>query len=163
MKKRLLMAASLVLMLASIGLLVYLAAHEPGRVPPPDATPAGAPAAEVRITAPIYTTGPLSTLSPDEQQLAKALKERYGQRLDHPFWRISAIESLIRFLQKKYPNDWKMRLRDLLGKIFPDQAAALLATLEAYDRYNEWLRDSQWRWTSRRSPCPPRSTVMPAP
>lgn len=38
-----------------------------------------------------------------------------------------------------------MRLQDLLRRIFPDQADALLRTLEAYDGYNAWLESIHGR------------------
>lgn len=135
--------ASLILIVSSMGLLLYLALHDPGK--PVEAEPASgpAPAAEVRLSAPVYTSGPLSQLPADEQQLAKAMIERFGKKLNHPYWRIRAIETLMKVLQKKYPNDWKLRLRDLLKQFFPEDADALLATLEAYDRYSDWLLSMQ--------------------
>lgn len=98
---------------------------------------------EVKVSAPIFTAGPLSKLPTDEQQLAKALLERFGDKLNQPYWRIRAIESLIKFLQKKYPNDWQLRIKGLLAQLFPEQKDLLLASLESYNRYNDWLKMSQ--------------------
>ena len=144
MKKRLWVFASLAVMLVSIGVLLFLALKKPeaaGSVEVATDTPPPAP--QVRLVAPIYTSGPLSQLPPDEQQLAKAMRDRFGDKLDQPYWRIRVIETLTKMLQKKYPNDWQARLRDLLRQIFPEHAEALLATLEAYDSYSDWLKLSQ--------------------
>ncbi len=143
MKKRLGVVISLTLMAFSMGVLLYLALREPAAGP--GAAPETPAAAQVRIAAPIFTTGPLSQLPPEDQQLAKVLQDRFGGRLEQPYWRIRVIETLIRYLQKRYPGDWRMRLQDLLRRIFPDQADALLRTLEAYDGYNAWLESVHGR------------------
>ncbi|RZU36915.1 lipase chaperone protein [Fluviicoccus keumensis] len=141
--KRLWRAASLALIVISMGALLYMALHDPSSQPAPTQAAAPAASVQVHIAAPIYTSGPLSKLSADEQQLAQAMIERFGKKLQHPFWRIRAIESLMKVLQKKYPNDWKQRLRDLLKLFFPEDAAQLMATLDAYDSYNDWLKSMQ--------------------
>ncbi|HEX5278127.1 MAG TPA: hypothetical protein VFW42_10710, partial [Fluviicoccus sp.] len=142
--KRLWRVASLILIVASMGVLLYLALHDSAVKPAEtEAAPAPAPAADVRLNTPVYADGPLSKLPVDEQQLAKGMIERFGAKLKHPYWRIRAIETLMKVLQKKYPNDWKLRLRDLLKLFFPEDAEALLATLEAYDTYSDWLLSMQ--------------------
>lgn len=145
MKKRLGVVISLTLMAFSMGVLLYLALREPAAGPGAAPAPETPAAAQVRIAAPIFTTGPLSKLPPEDQQLAKVLQDRFGGRLEQPYWRIRVIETLIRYLQKRYPGDWRMRLQDLLRRIFPDQADALLRTLEAYDGYNAWLESIHGR------------------
>lgn len=143
-KKKIIIVVSVLLMLASIGVLLSLAVKTPpSQQQDVNAVEQQSTSAEVNVSAPIFTTGPLSKLPTDEQQLAKALLERFGDKLNQPYWRIRAIESLIKFLQKKYPNDWQLRIKGLLAQLFPEQKDLLLASLESYNRYNDWLKMSQ--------------------
>ena len=138
------MAASIVLMLASIGVLLSLAVKTPSNQQQETSSSVQqSTSAEVKVSAPIFTSGPLSKLPAEEQQLAKVLLERFGNKLKSPYWRIRTIESVIKFLQKKYPNDWQLRIKELLAQIFPEQKDLLLASLESYNRYNDWLKMSQ--------------------
>lgn len=142
MKKRVWVVASLLLMAVSMGVLIVLGLREPS-APTVAVDPEAAAPPQVSFAAPVYTSGPLSRLPPDEQRLAQGMIERFGKRLDHPYWRIRAIESLMKILQQKYPNDWQLRLKDLLRLFFPDHADQLQATLDAYTSYNDWLRSAQ--------------------
>lgn len=135
-----LLAASGLLMLASLGLLFWLGqgaeSATPGADPQSAATARAAPddPASPRTAA---TT--VSGLPPEEQRLGVWLQGRYGGKLAHPYWRLQVIESLKRYLMEKYPNDWLARLKAMLKQFFPADYNKLLASLEALESYNEWL------------------------
>ena len=81
----------------------------------------------------------LSTLSIEEKQLGANLQQRYGKKLDHPYWRLQTIETLKRYLMEKYPYDWLARLKAMLKIFFPEHYEQLLASLNAIESYNDWM------------------------
>lgn len=139
-------AGSLVLMVASMGMLIWLSSHgthtTENQSDAAQTSTNNAQAARPPL-APVYTEGPLSKLPPDEQKLAQFIQSRFGKQLNHPYWRIQAIEQLMDFLKKKYPNDWQERLKTMLKLLFPADYEQLLKTLAAYTSYNEWLTSVQ--------------------
>ncbi len=139
-------AGSLSLMIASMGVLIWLSSHgtqDSNKQLATTKTSADIAKPAPPPLAPIYTEGPLSKLPTDEQKLAQFIQSRFGKHIDHPYWRIQAIEQLTDFLKKKYPNDWQDRLKNMLKLIFPADYEQLLKALAAYTSYNEWLTSIQ--------------------
>ena len=81
----------------------------------------------------------IASLSAEEQQLGANLQQRYGKKLDHPYWRLQTIEALKRYLMEKYPYDWLAKLKTMLKILFPEHYEQLLASLNAIESYNDWM------------------------
>jgi hypothetical protein len=137
--RKLVMLGCGLLMLASLGLLVWLgdgSGSLPGKA---DADPKAAVAAGASNTPVTAARAAVSGLPAEEQRLGVWLQGRYGSKLAHPYWRLQVIESLKRYLMEKYPNDWLARLKAMLKQFFPADYDKLVASLEALESYNEWL------------------------
>lgn len=135
--RRLIMAGCAGMMLASLGLLLWVDQAGASRLTAPSAAAAASPEtlAAAAAPAPTATAGQAA----DEQRLGAWLQARYGGKLAHPYWRLQVIESLKRYLMEKYPHDWRERLRAMLARYFPADLDRLMASFEAWEAYNEWL------------------------
>ena len=67
------------------------------------------------------------------------LREQFGATITNKRTQIKALEKLIAYLMKQYPNDWQQRLQGLLAQAFPDLANQLYAQYQNMTAYNEWL------------------------
>lgn len=79
----------------------------------------------------------------DEAALIAQLQERFGDRLHEPRAQIRALEKLMRYLQERYPGNWRERLRALLERAFPGLAAEMFARFEKLESHIRWLEDNQ--------------------
>lgn len=67
------------------------------------------------------------------------LREQFGATISNKRTQIKALEKLIGYLMKQYPDDWQKRLQGLLAQAFPDMADQLYAQYLNMTAYNEWL------------------------
>jgi hypothetical protein len=67
------------------------------------------------------------------------LREQFGATITNKRTQIKALEKLIAYLMKQYPNDWEQRLQALLAQAFPDLANQLYAQYQNMSAYNDWL------------------------
>ena len=142
--RKLVMIACGLLMLASIGVLVWLGDAAKVHTGQQDITAAAGPVADSarevgKQTSPAVT----KTGASSEEQLGVSLQQRYGSKLAHPYWRLQVIESLKRYLMEKYPNDWLVRLKAMLKQFFPNDYDKLVASLEALESYNAWMAENK--------------------
>jgi hypothetical protein len=59
---------------------------------------------------------------------------------DNKHSQIKAIEKLIGYLMKNYPDDWQQRVQALLAQAFPGLADQLFAQYQNMTAYNDWLK-----------------------
>ncbi|HXC53543.1 MAG TPA: hypothetical protein VN634_21835 [Candidatus Limnocylindrales bacterium] len=78
--------------------------------------------------------------SRSDDEAAEYLREQFGATIDNKRSQIKAIEKLINYLMKRYPDDWQSRLQALLAKAFPGLADQLYAQFQNMSSYNEWLK-----------------------
>ncbi|HEX5276456.1 MAG TPA: hypothetical protein VFW42_02180 [Fluviicoccus sp.] len=139
--RRLVLFGCGLLILASLGLLVWLGDGS-GPLPGKAGNDANATVtAGTPEAAGAAAVNPASGLPAEEQRLGVWLQARYGSKLAHPYWRLQVIESLKRYLMEKYPNDWQARLTAMLKQFFPADYDKLMASFEALESYNEWLAE----------------------
>jgi predicted metal-dependent hydrolase len=67
------------------------------------------------------------------------LREQFGATITNKRTQIKALEKLIAYLMRQYPDDWQKRLEGLLAQAFPELASQLLAQYQNMSAYNEWL------------------------
>ena len=80
---------------------------------------------------------------PPDDALATYMQDKFGATLYHKHTQIKAIEKLIEYLMKYYPDDWKDRVYDYLKMLFPDRADELYEQFQRLQRYNDWMKDSR--------------------
>jgi len=66
------------------------------------------------------------------------LQEQFGATITNKRTQIKALEKLIAYLMKTYPDDWQTRIQALLAQAFPDLADELYARFLNMTAYNEW-------------------------
>jgi hypothetical protein len=71
------------------------------------------------------------------------LREQFGATITNKRTQIKALEKLIAYLMKQYPNDWEQRLQALLAQAFPDLADQLYAQYQNMTAYNDWLASNR--------------------
>ena len=67
------------------------------------------------------------------------LREQFGATITNKRTQIKALEKLIAYLMKTYPDDWRERLQAILAQAFPGLADQLYAQFLNMTAYNEWL------------------------
>lgn len=72
---------------------------------------------------------------------AESLRAQFGERIAETRSQVSLLQ-LRRLLMRRFPDDWEVKLSDLLARAFPDYAQQVLATFDRIDRYDDWLADS---------------------
>lgn len=76
---------------------------------------------------------------PNDAELIKYLQDEFGPTIFHKHTQIKAIEKLMAYLMKFYPEDWRDRVHDFLKQIFPELADELYARFEKLVELNQWL------------------------
>jgi hypothetical protein len=74
-----------------------------------------------------------------DAEAVEYLRDQFGATIENKRTQIKALEKLIAYLMKEYPNDWQQRLEALLGQAFPELKDQLLAQFRNMSSYNEWL------------------------
>jgi hypothetical protein len=78
-----------------------------------------------------------------DAETVEYLRELFGQTINNKRTQIKAIEKLLEYLMKNYPDDWKQRVQALLAQAFPGMADQLYAAYQNMTAYNDWLRAHQ--------------------
>lgn len=68
------------------------------------------------------------------------LQDEFGATITNKRTQIKALEKLINYLMKAYPDDWETRLQALLGQAFPGMADEMFGRYQSMTAYNEWLK-----------------------
>lgn len=68
------------------------------------------------------------------------LQDKFGATINDKHTQVKAIEKLIEYLMKNYPDDWQQRMQALLARAFPGLADQLYATYQNMTAYNDWLK-----------------------
>lgn len=71
------------------------------------------------------------------------LREQFGATITNKRSQIKALEKLIGYLMKAYPDDWEDRLQAMLAQAFPGLAGQLYAQYQNMSAYNQWLSASR--------------------
>lgn len=75
-----------------------------------------------------------------DAEAAGYLRDKFGATITNKHTQIKAIEKIIEYLMRNYPDDWQQRVRALLAQAFPDLADQLFAQYQNMEAYNEWLK-----------------------
>lgn len=67
------------------------------------------------------------------------MQSRFAPVIHIQHAQIRFIEQLISYLKAQYPDDWRSRVSQFIGRGFPDLATELINKFESLERYNEWL------------------------
>lgn len=71
------------------------------------------------------------------------LHSRYtGEKLKSAYVQLKLLEDLIRFFQKRYPNDWERMLLEFLRETYPERYEELAAKLRARLAYERWMKEN---------------------
>ena len=73
--------------------------------------------------------------------VAKVARDRFGHRLDNPYWRMKLITDMMSVFQQEYPDTWRSELEAFFRSAFPDIAEDLIAKLASLLEYNDWLEN----------------------
>jgi hypothetical protein len=111
-----------------------LAAQQQVRPPEPSAAAPGEP-----DLAPRTERRPGADPLTKDAEAIDYLREQFGATITNKRTQIKALEKLIAYLMKQYPDDWQQRLQGLLAQAFPDLANQLFAQYQNMTAYNEWL------------------------
>ena len=142
-------AAVLVSMLI---LAVLFLRREPSIAPPSEnevaaPKPPALPEVALPEAPPVHDDGEIEDPPPGEQpseaDFIDYFRNKFGPGIRNKYVQIKAIEKLIEYLTKLYPNDWRARLYDFLKEAFPELADELYAQFEKLDRYNDWVRNNR--------------------
>ncbi len=76
------------------------------------------------------------------QVAAARLQELYGDRIDHPRIQLQAIEKLLGYLRRIYPEKWPDHVHEYLAAAFPDQAEALYDVYLRFTDFKQWVKDN---------------------
>lgn len=76
----------------------------------------------------------------EDAQAAEYLRQQFGATIANKHTQIKAIEKLIGYLMKNYPDDWQQRVQAVLAQAFPGLAAQLYGQYQNMSAYNDWLR-----------------------
>lgn len=128
---------------ASIGWVAWVSlTPEDGKSgDPASATENASPRADGSASAPVTQV----SAAEEERRFLDDLRRRFGARIKEPYWQIQLMDFLRSHFMKLYPNDWASHVRDVLKKLFPDMANALLARFQAYSDYMDWMGQQSQR------------------
>lgn len=68
------------------------------------------------------------------------LQDKFGATITDKRTQVKAVEKLIEYLMRNYPDDWQQRLQAMLARAFPGLADQLYATFQNMTAYNDWLK-----------------------
>lgn len=129
-----------VAMAACLGLGFWLALDRPSSASAPE--PLKVTPQPVTVTD-AEAEGAASTRHTQQQAelraLAQQMRNQYGHLLGNPHWRMKLIGDLVSWFKQQYPIDWQQRLQAFLRAEFPDMAEDLLAKLDAYLEFTDWM------------------------
>ncbi len=92
---------------------------------------------------PLLPSDETQSPKPDDAAMAKYLQDRFGKTIGNKHTQIKAVEKLLAYLMKFYPDDWQDRLYDFLKQAFPDRADELFEKFKQLSKYNDWLVESR--------------------
>jgi hypothetical protein len=80
---------------------------------------------------------------PPDEAFIQDLREKYKNTIHNKWSQIKAIEKLMEYLEKFYPDDWEAHAYDYLKRIFPEMADKLYAQFQKNMSYRQWLIDNR--------------------
>lgn len=83
-----------------------------------------------------------SNITMQKDEVIANLKELYTEGLYHPRVQLEAIESLVRYLKKMYPDDWESHVWEYLATAFPEYAKELFSNYKKLVSYKQWIKDN---------------------
>jgi hypothetical protein len=79
------------------------------------------------------------------EQTVALLRKKYGATINHPLTQMRMLEELLKYLQKKYPDNWVEYLHEILGAAFPELANKLFVMSKNLYLYDKFLNESKTR------------------
>ncbi|AZZ95179.1 hypothetical protein EUZ85_01545 [Hahella sp. KA22] len=80
----------------------------------------------------------------EEEELIGYLQRTFGAHIQHPKVQVQVLEKLMRFVQSRYPDNWREQLAILIGAAFPDLQDTLMQTFAALETYTEWMNTERY-------------------
>ena len=81
--------------------------------------------------------------NPQMEWVIDKLRERYGKKLADKGVQVKLLGGLIRHLRKKYPYDWKERVKTIVRAEFPEYSVELIEKLDKLAEYNNFISDNR--------------------
>jgi hypothetical protein len=142
-RKHALIAATAVVA-AALGLLLAWPESPPDAAAVPAAA-TGTLVARASAAGPARVTDAVTalplTLTSQDHDFLKGLRERFAGAMGNKHAQIKAIEQVVAFLMQQYPDDWRGRVLAFLRAAFPELAEALFAKFERLMDFNAWLAE----------------------
>lgn len=89
--------------------------------------------------------GRVSNVVLDDAEAIRRLQALFGDGIANKRVQIKALEQVVAWLQKNYPDDWRDRLYAFLQQAFPGMADELFARFEQMETWNEWWKANRAR------------------
>lgn len=128
--------------LSSGGNLVPSAVDAPPSAAVEETAVDGASAAAAQRKGP---EGRVANAAFDEEDAVRRLQDMFGGRMDDKRVQVKALEQVVAWLMKTYPDDWRDRLYAFLQKAFPGMADQLFARFQQMETWNEWWKANRAR------------------
>ncbi|WP_049781174.1 hypothetical protein [Hahella chejuensis] len=80
----------------------------------------------------------------EEEELIGYLQRTFGTYIQHPKVQVQVLEKLMRFVQSRYPENWREQLAILVSAAFPELQDRLMQTFAALETYTEWMNSERY-------------------
>ncbi len=143
--KKLLYASIAIIVIAVIALLISLTTTAPVRSSDPGSSKNGASFSNFFGITSIFSEDldmkQIVADDPGIEMIIGMMKEKYGKKLSDKRLQIRLLGGLIRHIKKKYPYDWKERIKVILAAEFPEYSVEMTDKLEKLDEYKTYLKE----------------------
>jgi hypothetical protein len=99
--------------------------------------------ADKNLQAPEGSAEATGNTGPPDAAFIQDLREKYKNTINNKWSQTKAIEKLMEYLEKFYPDDWESHVYDYLKRIFPELADELYAQFQKNMSYRQWLIDNR--------------------
>jgi hypothetical protein len=78
----------------------------------------------------------------EKESIIAHLNELFSKGLYHPRVQLDAIETLIKYLKKLYPDNWESHVFEYLSIAFPEYAKQMYSNYKKLSAYKDWIKDN---------------------
>jgi hypothetical protein len=86
---------------------------------------------------------PEESFEQNDEAFIQNLREKYKNTIHNKWSQTKAIEKLMEYLEKFYPDDWESHVLDFFKRMFPELADELYAQFQKNMTYRQWLIDNR--------------------
>ncbi|WLQ13219.1 hypothetical protein O5O45_26160 [Hahella aquimaris] len=111
---------------------------------PTSALTASAPQSRPSVQTATPAQDVLAQRNLEEEELIGYLQRAFGAHIQHPKVQVQVLEKLMRFVQNRYPDNWREQLAILVSAAFPEIQDTLMQTFAALETYTEWMNTERY-------------------